>query len=200
MVSILCFHYWALSSTRALLIWYFVLHGDLISLLWSYFLVFSFNINWDSLNMELWTERWLDSISLISSLSFDITNEISNWNLEVNADLIKLLWFYHWTLASTKALLTWYFVLNGDLIEILWFHLWALASTKLGGSLNLELWTEWWLDTNCLITTLSFSITNELVRSLVSSLTPNNLIFFTIYFSFVYLSFDKIRTLPDWQK
>ena len=129
-MSILCFHYWALSSTRALLFWYFVLHGDLISLPWNKFLVFCFGINWDSLNVELWTERWLDTISLISSLSFDITNEFSSWNLEVNADLIHLLWFYHWTLALTKSLSTWYFVLNGDLIPLLWFHLWALASTK----------------------------------------------------------------------
>ena len=46
------------------------------------------------------------------------------------------------------------------------------------------------------------------MQSLDSSLTLNNLIFFTIYFSFVYFSFDKIgplridkiRTLANWQK
>ena len=35
--------------------------------------------------------------------------------------------------------------------------------------------------------------------SLVPSLSPNILIPFTIYFSFVYLSFDKNKTPPDWQ-
>ena len=38
------------------------------------------------------------------------------------------------------------------------------------------------------------------MQSLVPSLTPNNLILFTIYFSFLYLSFDKNRTPPDWKK
>ena len=37
------------------------------------------------------------------------------------------------------------------------------------------------------------------MQSLVLSLSPNNLIPFTIYFYFVYISFDKNRTLPKWQ-
>ena len=45
------------------------------------------------------------------------------------------------------------------------------------------------------------------LQSLVYNLTPNNLVFLTIYFSFVYLGFDKIgplridenRTPPNWQ-
>ena len=37
------------------------------------------------------------------------------------------------------------------------------------------------------------------MQSLVPSLTPNNLIPFTSYFSFVYLSFDKYRNVPEWQ-
>ena len=38
------------------------------------------------------------------------------------------------------------------------------------------------------------------MQSLVPSLSPNNLLPFTIYFSFVYLSFDENRTPLDWQK
>ena len=38
------------------------------------------------------------------------------------------------------------------------------------------------------------------MQSLVPSLNTNNLIPVTIYFSFVYLCFDKNRTPPDWQR
>ena len=38
------------------------------------------------------------------------------------------------------------------------------------------------------------------MQSLVPSLNTNNLIPVTIYFSFVYLCFDKNRIPPDWQR